>query len=127
MSSPRILVVSRIEEDQVILEDFFERAPFPKPDFVLNKFVPADKYDFVIFNCQNRPIANQEVLLSLPEEQRQFIHLLSEYLDRTNKYFVFFGGFYYNLNYDRCQAANSKFSLYARLREMIDFIGNFKQ
>jgi hypothetical protein len=86
-TTPHILVISRTEDDQAYLEDFFERTPLPKPDFVIGKFVPSDKYDFLVFNSR----------------------------------------YYYNLNVERCQAANSKFSLYARLREMIDFIGNFRQ
>jgi hypothetical protein len=125
--TPHILVISRTEDDQAYLEDFFERTPLPKPDFVIGKFVPSDKYDFLVFNSRNLPIYKAENVIALSDDEQKFLYLLDRYISDTNKYIVFFGAYYYNLNYERCQAANSKFSLYARLREMIDFIGNYRQ
>lgn len=125
-SSPRILVVSRTAEDRAYMEDFFERTPFGKPDFVVGQFVLSDKYDFIVFDCRTIPLYKPEDFIKLPEAIQQHFFLLERYINESTKYILFFGRFYHNLNYERCPSANSKFTLFARIREMMEFARHFE-
>lgn len=127
VNTAKILVVSKNEEDQQYLEGFFSRTPFPKPDFVINKPVYSDSYDLIIFNAKSIPaVSNPAAMAALPDPDQNHLYLLQRYLEQTSKYILFFGEYYHNLNRERCPSANSKFSLYARLREMIDFLNDYK-
>ncbi len=126
LSTARILTISRTPDDSAYMQDFFERTQFAKPDFEVGKFVPADKYDFIVFDARNLPPAsNLEAFTKLPDDIQAHYFLLDRYLSDTNKYVVFFGKYYYNLNQERCPSANSKFTLYARIRELIDFLNHY--
>jgi hypothetical protein len=126
--SARILVHSRTEEDRAYMEDFFSRIEsLPTPDFVVGKTVPADKYDFIVFDAHSLlPVSSAEAFAKLPDEVQAHYFLLDNYLRDTTKYIVFFGKYYYNLNQERCPSANSKFTLFARIRELIDFINHYR-
>lgn len=126
-STAHILIISRTPEDRAYMEDFFERIDsLAKPDFQVNKFVPADKYDFIVFDAHSLPPAhNLEVFTKLPEDIQAHYFLLERYLRDTTKYVLFFGKYYHNLNQERCPSANSKFTLFARIRELIDFINHY--
>lgn len=129
LSSARILVVSRTPDDSAYMQDFFARIKdlVPTPDFVIGKPVPADKYDFIVFDAHNLPPApNVEVFAKLPDDIQAHYFLLDKYIGDTAKYIVFFGKYYHNLNQERCPSANSKFTLFARIRELIDFLSCFK-
>lgn len=127
ISAAHILVVSASAEDSTYMEDFFDRTPFAKPDFEVAKFVPADKYDFVVFDARSLPPApNVDAFTKLPETAQAHYFLLDRYLRDTTKYVLFFGKYYHNLNQERCPSANSKFTLFARIRELIDFINHYK-
>ena len=129
LTTARILIVSPTPDDLLYMEDFFSRLPdVPKPDFVVNKFVPADKYDFIVFDARTLPpVPNLEALVKMPyEEVRRHLDLLEKYVSDTTKYIVFFGKYYYNLNQERCPSANSKFTLFARMRELVDFLNHYK-
>lgn len=123
----RILVISPDDDSRAYMEDFFDHTTFPKPDFVVGKFAPADKYDFLIFDCRTMPLYKVNDFMELPEKDQSHFFLLDRYIRDTSKYILFFGRFYHNLNFERCPAANSKFSLYARIKELMDFIENYKQ
>jgi hypothetical protein len=128
-SSTRILVVSCTLDDSSYMQDFFSRIEdLPAPDFVVkNKPVPADKYDFIVFDAHNLPPApNIESFAKLPDDVQSHYFLLESYLRDTTKFIVFFGKYYHNLNQERCPSANSKFTLFARIRELIDFINHYK-
>lgn len=127
-TTARILVISRTEEDLTYMEDFFQHLDIMKtPVFEVNRFVPADKYDFIIFDAHSLPSASSmEAFVKLPDDIQAHYFLLDRYLRDTTKYVVFFGKYYHNLNQERCPSANSKFTLFARIRELIDFINHYK-
>ena len=124
-TSPHILVISRTDDDRAYMADFFERTPFGKQDFVVNKFVPSDKYDFIVFDCRTTPVYKVEDFVKLPQEIQDHFFLLERYLNESTKFILFFGRYYHNLNYERCPSANSKFTLFARIRELIEFAKHF--
>jgi hypothetical protein len=125
--SARILVVSPNETASDYMKDFFERIEGMRtPDFVIGKFVPADKYDFIVYDCRMAPTYKIEDYIKLPDEVQAHFSLLDRYIQDTNKYIVFFGRYYHNLNYERCPSANSKFTLYARMKELMDFLNNYR-
>ena len=128
IENAKILVVSRNPDDSAYLEDFFGHLPeIQKPDFALNKLVPADKYHFIIFDARTLPpVYKSEDFAILPEDIQNYYFLLDSYLQNTSKYIIFFGKFYHNLNQERCPSANSKFTLFARMRELVDFLGRYK-
>lgn len=128
LPSARILVVSRTPDDSAYMQDFFARIEgLPTPDFVVGKTVPADKYDFIVFDAHSLPPApNIEAFTKLPDDIQAHYFLLEKYIGDTAKYIVFFGKYYHNLNQERCPSANSKFTLFARIRELIDFINHYK-
>ena len=128
LETARILVVSQNEDDSLYLEDFFRHFPnMPKPEFRIGKFVSADRFDFIIFDARTLPPApNIEVFAKLPDDIQAYYFLLDRYLRDTTKYIVFFGKYYHNLNQERCPSANSKFTLFARIRELIDFMNHYK-
>lgn len=128
LENARILVVSRTPDDSAYMQDFFARIEdLPTPDFVVGKTVPSDKYDFIVFDAHSLPPApNIEAFTKLPNDIQAHYFLLDNYLRDTAKYIVFFGKYYHNLNQERCPSANSKFTLFARIRELIDFINHYK-
>jgi hypothetical protein len=127
-SSARILAISRTPDDSTYMQDFFASIEnLPTPDFVVGKTVPADKYDFIVFDAHSLPPApNIDAFTKLPDEIQAYYFLLESYLRDTTKYVVFFGKYYHNLNQERCPSANSKFTLFARISELIDFINHYR-
>lgn len=129
LSTVRILVICQNAHDQQYLEDFFERIEgLPKPDFVSGTVKRvADKYDFIVFSGHLLGELRSEAdILQLPEDAQYHLSLLDYCLQNTAKYIVYFGKFYYKLNQERCTSANSKFTLFARIRELIDFLNCYK-
>jgi len=128
LSTARILVISPSVDDQAYMQDFFERIEDMKtPQFVVGKFALADKYDFIVFDAHNLPpVPNIEAFNKLPDDIQAYYFLLEKYLRDTSQYILFFGKYYHNLNQERCPSANSKFSLFARIRELIDFINHYQ-
>ena len=128
LNTARILVVSKNEDDSLYLEDFFKHFPsMQTPVFKIGKFVSADRFDFIIFDARTLPpVYKVEELAKLPQDVQNHYFLLDTFLRDTTKFVVFFGKFYYNLNQERCPSANSKFTLFARIRELIDFINYYQ-
>ena len=126
LHTAKILVVSPNETDQAYMQDFFERIDgLTPPKFVISEFVPADKYDFIVFDCRTMPVYKVDEFTKLPEEVQAHFFLLDRYLRDTTKNVLFFGRYYHNLNYERCPSANSKFSLFARIQELLSFINHY--
>lgn len=129
LSTAKILVVTQNDHDQEYLEDFFERIDdLPKPEFVSGKIKRViDKFDFVVFSAHLiGELRNEDAVKNLPEDARFHLSLLDYLLQNTTKYVLYFGKFNYGLNQERCPSANSKFTLFARIRELIDYINHYK-
>jgi len=126
LSTARILVISKTEEESRTIKTFFSRMPFnlTERDFVAGKLVPTDDYDFAVFDAMSLPRINPNTELS-PEDAAH-LQLLREYLAKPIRYVVYFGEFLHDLDRERCPSANSKFTLFARIRELIDFINHYR-
>jgi hypothetical protein len=125
--SARILVVSSSDADSELISTFMERLGFnmERCKFVAGRIAPTDGYDFAIFNAMVLPrILNKDTVLS--EEDTAYLQLFRDYLKKPIKYILYYGEFLYDLDKDRCPSANSKFTLFARIRELIDFINHYK-
>jgi hypothetical protein len=62
----------------------------------------------------------------LKPEDAHYLELLHAYLAKPIRYVVYYGEFLHNLDRERCHSANSKFTLFARIRELIDFMNHYK-
>lgn len=62
----------------------------------------------------------------LTSEDDAYLQLFRDYLNKPIRYIVYYGEFLHNLDKERCTSANSKFTLFARIRELIDFINHYK-
>ena len=127
LTTARILVVTPSESAKDDIAVFLGRMPISEPTYVINKVVPPDDYDFIIFDAHHLPpLRDVKELANWPEKDQEYFHLLGKYLDRGSKNIVWFGEFNTLLNRERCQAANSKFTLFARIKEMTDYLNYFK-
>lgn len=126
LSTARILIISKTEEESRTIKTFISRMPFhlTERDFVVGKVVPTDDYDFAVFDAMSLPRINSNTELS-PEDAAH-LQLLRDYLAKPIRYVVYFGEFLHDLDRERCPSANSKFTLFARIRELIDFINHYR-
>jgi hypothetical protein len=62
----------------------------------------------------------------LAPEDGAYLKLFRDYLAKPIKYIVYYGEFLHDLDKERCPSANSKFTLFARIRELIDFINHYR-
>ena len=126
LNTARILVISRTNTESENLQDFMLRMPFD-PDrckFVVGRLISTDEFDFAIFNAMSLPRMNENTKL-IPEDEA-YLKLFHDYLAKPIKYIVYYGEFLHNLDKERCPSANSKFTLFARIRELIDFINHYR-
>lgn len=125
-ASARILIVSKNETDRDNLKTFLSRMPFhlTERDFAVGKLVPTDDYHFAIFDAMSLPRINPNTELSA--EDAAHLQLLRDYLAKPVKYIVYYGEFLHDLDRERCPSANSKFTLFARIRELIEFINAYR-
>lgn len=127
LHKPRILVISPSIDSKRYMTDFFERMPYPEPVFEVNKLVPADRFDFIIFDAHTMPeVRDNESFIKLPDQVQDYFFLLEKLIRDTNKYILYFGKYYHNLNPERCPSANTKFTLFARMRELMDFMNYYR-
>ena len=126
LSTARILVISKTETERDHLKTFLSRMPFnlTERDFVVGKLAPTDDYDFVIFDAMSLPRINPNTELS-PEDAAH-LQLFRDYLTKPIRYIVYYGEFLHDLDRERCPSANSKFTLFARIRELIDFMNHYR-
>lgn len=126
----KLLVLTQDDHDREYLQGFFEHIEgLPMPDFATNELKRVvDKYDLIVFSAYRLgAIQNEEQLNALAEEERRHLDRLEYYLKNSTKYIVYFGKYYYALNAERCMAANSKLTLFARIRELLDFLNHYRE
>lgn len=124
---PRILVISRNEKESAQIKDFLQRLEgfdFQDRDFVAGLLHPGDGYDFAIFNGKSLPdLGNEAKENDLTPENKAFLKFFRDYLQQSSlRYILYYGERLHDLNRERCPAANSKFTLFARIRELMEFI-----
>lgn len=126
LETARILVISKNETDSHAIKTFLSRMPFnlTDRDFVVGQLAPTDDFDFAIFDAMSLPRINPETELNTDDAAH--LQLFRAYLAKPIKYIVYYGEFLYDLDKERCPSANSKFTLFARIRELIDFINHYR-
>lgn len=128
LSSVRILIISPTETARDEMKWFMSRMGFDNVfdrDFVVAQIVPTDEYDFAIFDARSLPAVRKETVLS-PEDEA-YLQIFRQYLNKQPiKYVLYYGEFLHDLDRERCPSANSKFTLFARIRELIEFINAYK-
>lgn len=130
LSTTRILVISRSEAESAQIKDFLTRIDelkFEDRDFVAGRLAPTDGYHFAVFNAASLPwLGKKEVEAQLSPEDKDYLQLFRDYLRKPVPYILYYGEMLHDLDRDRCPAANSKFTLFARIRELIDFINHYR-
>lgn len=130
----KLLVLTNSSAAKESLRDFFEATNFAEVKIVLYDTIPTlANYDLIIFD--NRDLVNcphPSVLDKLKPTDRQAILdrvvLMDDLKTKTTCFFIHFGEFLYWVaaNRARVHAANSTFSLFARTKEMTDFINTYR-
>jgi hypothetical protein len=126
LETARILIISKNESDSRALKTFLSRMSFnlTERDFAVGELVPTDDYDFAIFDAMSLPRIDKDTMLE--DGDLSHLKLFHDYLAKPIKYVVYYGKFFHDLDQERCPSANSKFSLFARIRELIDFINHYR-
>lgn len=130
-----ILVLTPKAEAQTYLRTFFQETDFANVTVQLQRDAPdsVDGYDLVIFD--NRDLAECPkffLLDKLTATEKaailERIALMDILKADTTCFFIHFGAFLYwvSENREQAHAANSKFSLFARCKEMIEFIDTYR-
>lgn len=95
--------------------------------------IQYEGYDLIIFNNTDLPFcpsadALNKMELTLKQKIDNRTALMKHVLDNTPRFLIHFGDllFWLNNHRDRIHAANSKFSLYARIKEMLDYIDTYR-
>lgn len=119
-----ILVVSPTREAANAMQHYFKCLGFTK---TVCKVFKEDTYDaglyrVVVFDANG--ISNPD---NPSMKEQAFISEVSRHLSKGH-WLVFYGEHYEELkkHRDTCYAANSRFALYARLREMLAFLDQYK-
>lgn len=123
LSSVRILIISPTDTARAEMKRFISRMPFDnvyERDYVVAQVIPTDEYDFTIFDARSLPPVRKETVLS-PEDEA-YLQVFRQYLTKPIRYVLYYGEFLHDLDRERCPSANSKFTLFARIRELIEFI-----
>lgn len=126
LATARILVISRTDAESENIQAFLSRMPFDfeRCKFVVGRLTATDDFDFAVFNAMSLPRVNEKT--ELTTENAAYLKLFRDYLSKPIKYIVYYGEFLHDLDKERCPSANSKFTLFARIRELIDFINHYK-
>jgi hypothetical protein len=127
-----ILVVSSNDTSLVDMRRFFTSYFFKNVHYDAScKEVVAETYDLIVFDnrLMGKAVGNAQAEEALDEAARNHLVLLKKYLEETKFNIVYYGEFLHLLNNyrDRVNAANSKFTLYARVKETIDCMKMYKE
>lgn len=125
----KLLVISKDEPDRQYMQQYFDALPITAHVISTTSYFPPCNYSLVCFDAHSiGMVRNQGEYDKLTEEQKTHLSLLMEYLEKAPKWLVYYGEQNYLINNFRetTNAANNKFSLYARIKEMMDFMENFK-
>lgn len=111
-----ILVISKPEKE-ADMRAFFAKHYFPKVDFMnYGQNLPAESFDVILL--EDMPTG------SVSEDKMRF------YLAKSDAFFLYFGDGFFPKKLkddfgDKVYFANSPFSLYARLNELLDYLKYF--
>lgn len=132
--SNKILVLSK-EEKKEELSKFFRKVYFDNvtiEDYESTDYY-LDGFDLIVFDNRDLPFCfNKNTYNNLSNEKQDLIQnrirIMEQALEKSSRLIIHFGEFLYwiNSHRDRVQAANSKFSLHARTKEVIEFINTYR-
>lgn len=129
----QILVFTKEQEIENVSE-FFRQLNFVNVEVRQNgEKVELSEFDLIVFDNTDLPVCySPKSLAELPEAGKKLVQKriqdMEVIVDNSSKLMIHFGNilFWVNAHRDRVQAANSKFSLYARTKEVIDFINTYR-
>ena len=129
-----ILVLTTNKTEQKYLAAFFKETDFAKVEVHLMDNPPAILgYDLIIFDNRDLAECPKDFLLAnLKAAEQALILERIAFMDalkaKTTCFFIHFGEFLYWVkdNRELVHAANSKFSLFARTKEMLSFINTYR-
>jgi effector-associated domain 11 (EAD11)-containing protein len=125
----KILVICKDDDDKAYMEQYFAALSLEAKVKKTLDYFPPDDYSLIVFDAHSiGSVPKEDVLKNLPAEKQKFLELLLLYLRNAPKWLVYYGEFNYLLNdyRDTTNAANNKFSLYARMKEMNDFLEDYQ-
>ena len=131
VSNP-ILVVTSSNSNFDIIKDFFLQLNFVNISVQsFEQINNTNEFDLIILDNRGLPACPNHSVLEKFQEKEVYefrIQKMNEFIKNTTKFFIYWGEylFWVNENRERVHAANSKFALYARIKEMLDFINTFK-
>jgi hypothetical protein len=110
-------------------EAFFGKKYFPNAEFInYGEVLPKGIYDVVILededNWISQCVKNEEGKLTQTPANSQRQQDMKNYLQATDAYFIYSGPGRFDMpDYNhRVYFSNSRFSIYARLKELLDYI-----
>jgi hypothetical protein len=127
-----ILVVTHDETSKAEMEKFFSSYTFSHVTYdCSNEVIRLKACDLIVFDnrIMGQMVHNPQAEEDLEEKPKQHLTLLKSYLENTKFNIVYYGEILYILNKyrDRVNAANSKFTLYARINETIECMKYYKE
>jgi hypothetical protein len=128
LKSSRVLIICLNDSDEFYMRAFCSRMSIPNYEVKqLKEYEEPTEYDFIVFD--NHSIKSDEKnYLGLRDEEITHLKLMEEYIEEYNehkKYMIHFGDNSQVVtdNRDVIYAGNSKFALFSRIQEMIQYIG----
>lgn len=124
-----ILVISQNEEKIAETAQFFNRLNFGQVEVLHTDTVPnTEKYDLIIFDNRHLPFMQKVEQMPDNEIVRKRIDLMKRYIEQSHNFLLHWGETLFLVNdyRDRIGAANSKFTIYARIRELLDFMRAYR-
>jgi len=130
----QILIFTEYEKPEV--QDFFNQLNFTNvqiktADNLDN--INFNEFDLIIFDNRDLPICREESDIEKlnNEKQKSIIQRVEQMkyvINNSSKFIIHYGHNLYWINHNRkrVQAANSQFSLYARIIEVLGFINTYK-
>ena len=129
-----ILVVTDSIDAKNFLDKFFKETNFRQVEVILDKDpIPSAQFDLMIFD--NRSLRACPSLKALSEMDLESkiriehrINLMESYMKQKSGFLIHFGEYFFwiNQNRERIHAANSQFSLFARTKEVIEFMKAYR-
>ena len=127
-----ILVVTSDETSKSEMEKYFSSYAFKHVTYDYSGQVTIPKEcDLIVFDnrLMGKMVSSPSAEEELNEASKTHIALLKAYLENTQFNIVYYGEILYVVNKyrDRINAANSKFTLYARIKETIECMKYYKE
>lgn len=136
IANPLLLVGHSPESEQRIRE-LYLALHFTEVQVVstglMEQKMNLDPYDLLVFDNTDLPVCrNEHQLDQLSQAQQQLIRdriaVMQAVIDHSSKFIVHYGDilFWVNQHRNRVHAGNSPFALYARTREVLEFINTYR-